>query len=135
MCLNGSCTGANTGNTGDTCTFDGDCRLAFISGSATRECVPPYRADGGPSGWLGGYCSNAGCGSFINCPGSTASCGSDGFCYRGCLVAGSGQDTCRAGYVCADELTVDGGTFPLCIPDCRVAGCRLGTCGLLGYCQ
>jgi hypothetical protein len=135
VCLNGGCSGANTGNTGDTCTFDGDCRLALVSGGATRDCVPPYLPDGGFSGWLGGYCSNDGCSSFLNCPGTTASCGSDGFCYQGCVPSGAGQGNCRAGYVCDDDLTVDGGTFALCIPDCRLAGCEVGTCNALGYCQ
>jgi hypothetical protein len=135
VCLNGGCSGANTGNTGDTCTFDGDCRLALVSGGATRDCVPPYLPDGGFSGWLGGYCSNDGCSSFLNCPGATASCGSDGFCYQGCVPSGAGQGNCRAGYVCDDDLTVDGGTFALCIPDCRLAGCEVGTCNALGYCQ
>lgn len=138
FCSNGQCTGANTGDTGSTCAVNADCKEAILGG-ATRECVPPYRADGGASGWPGGYCSNAGCDSFVDCPGTTGSCGRDGFCYATCLAVGLGQSNCRPGYVCSDALTVDGGTFALCIPDCRnpgFAGCGPGrTCGLLGYCN
>lgn len=138
FCSNGQCTGANTGDTGSTCAVNADCKEAILGG-ATRECVPPYRADGGASGWPGGYCSNAGCDSFVDCPGTTGSCGRDGFCYATCLAVNIGQSNCRPGYVCSDALTVDGGTFALCIPDCRnpgYAGCGPGrTCSLLGYCN
>ncbi len=138
FCSSGQCTGANTGDTGATCAFNADCKEAILGG-ATRECVPPYRPDGGASGWPGGYCSNAGCDSFVDCPGTTGSCGRDGFCYSTCVGANLGQSNCRPGYVCSDALTVDGGTFALCVPDCRnpgYAGCGSGrTCGLLGYCN
>ncbi len=123
-------------------TVPADCRLAFITGSAVRDCVAPYLPDGGPSGWPGGYCSNDGCTSFVNCPGTLGSCGADGFCYQSCVPGGLGQGNCRPGYVCSDELTVDGGTFALCVPDCRnpgFAGCGLispgSTCNALGSCQ
>lgn len=138
FCSNGQCTGANTGDTGATCAFNADCKEAILGG-ATRECVPPYRADGGASGWPGGYCSNTGCDSFVDCPGTTGSCGRDGNCYATCLIANLGQSNCRPGYVCSDALTVDGGTFALCVPDCRnpgYAGCGAGrSCNPLGYCN
>ncbi|MBL8922805.1 MAG: hypothetical protein JNJ54_28405 [Myxococcaceae bacterium] len=137
FCSAGACTGANTGDTGATCTFNADCKEALLGG-ATRECVPPYRPDGGPSGWPGGYCSNSGCDSFLDCPGTTGSCGIDGYCYNTCFPANLGQGNCRPGYVCSDDLTVDGGTFALCVPDCRnpgYAGCGPGrTCSPLGSC-
>lgn len=138
FCSSGQCTGANTGDTGATCAVNADCKEAILGG-ATRECVPPYRADGGASGWPGGYCSNSGCDSFVDCPGTTGSCGRDGNCYATCLGANLGQSTCRPGYVCSDTFTVDGGTFALCIPDCRNAGhagCGIGrSCNPLGYCN
>ncbi|MDP3231755.1 MAG: hypothetical protein Q8N26_03180 [Myxococcales bacterium] len=138
FCQAGACTGANTGDTGATCTVSADCKVAFLGGAA-RECVGPYNPDGGPSGWPGGYCSNSGCDSFLDCPGATGSCSNDGFCYNTCFPANAGQGNCRPGYVCSDAQTVDGGTFPLCLPDCRNPGSRwcgpTGTCGALGYCQ
>jgi hypothetical protein len=138
FCSAGACTGANTGDTGATCTVDADCKEAFLGGAA-RDCVPPYRPDGGPSGWPGGYCSNAGCISYLDCPGTTGSCGADGYCYNTCFPANLGQGNCRPGYVCSNDLTVDGGTFALCVPDCRnpgFAGCGPGgTCTPLGYCR
>jgi hypothetical protein len=128
----GGCTGANTGDTGDTCSVSADCKVAILSAGTTRDCVPPYRPDGGSSGWPGGYCSNIGCTSYLQCPGTNASCGDDDACYVTCLIAG-GQSNCRPGYICSYQLVRDGGTFPLCQPDCRNAGSTY--CGAFGTCS
>jgi hypothetical protein len=61
--------------------------------------------------------------------------GNVSFCGRSCPSPGTGQSTCRTGYVCA--FATGSMTAGFCLPDCRTAGClNGGTCNVTtGYCQ
>jgi hypothetical protein len=100
-------------------------------GTSTGEPQSCLAPDGG-FGFRGGYC--------------IPQCNQDGTCIAGtcldlglmtpngnCLAncTGTGQGTCRAGYVCSPLRFVDGGLVPwgVCFRDCRNAGatCPMGS--------
>ncbi len=105
-------------------------------------CIPETTADGGSSGFMGGYCT-------AECDDS-AHCSADGgaicvtfednlnACLQACASPGAGQSSCRAGYVCLTLTNSDGGASPrgICGPTCDLTGCDVGQiCLANGYCK
>lgn len=126
------------GRTGDTCANDGDCQ---VPDGSIADCIPPVLLDGGPSGWTGGYCSRFGCQVDGECsPDGGAGCfqlsGGASACFQKCPMAGAGQSTCRAAYVCQGYRLGDGGPSVdgICQRACTAVGapaCPMGlTCNM-----
>jgi hypothetical protein len=138
-CVGGQCFSLNTGGDGGPgapCTADTDC-IAGDPFFNTSSCILATGADGGSSGWPGGYCSQS---CFIQgCPDNGLCIGFS--CYESCPAPGSGRSTCRNGYVCAHQTDADGGQLGppgFCYPDCHNTGVTCDTglfCNQLGYCQ
>lgn len=128
--------------TGSPCTDVSQCGGADDGFFGTKTCIKPTLTDGGASGYLGGYCSPSCLEVFtpLACPSTSDYC--NGFnCYQGCPAPGSGQSTCRSGYVCANARFSDGGIEPnsaRCIPNCNNAPayqCGSKVCLSSGYCS
>lgn len=128
---------------GAACATDVQCQSPPIDGL----CIRSSQSDGGPSPYLGGYCT-APCDDSSHC--STdggAACfllgsGSNqlALCLRLCEAPGQGPSSCRFGYLCRGVQQLDGGQAPkgVCWPSCLNAGasCPTGTlCQPSGYCQ
>jgi hypothetical protein len=130
---------------GAACAFDAEC------GSApgfcfTQQQPPPV----GNTGYVGGACAQPCTGSMSTCPSGSA-CVTESFggmfggpsialsnCRQTCASPGSGQSTCRVGYVCAQNPNVSS-LQGYCKPSClnpSAPRCPSGmTCGTNGVCQ
>ncbi|MBX5484088.1 MAG: hypothetical protein IRZ16_19865 [Myxococcaceae bacterium] len=102
--------GTGDGGVGDPCMTGSDC-----SGGLCLTLMT--------DGFAGGYCSQT-CSDTVACP-AGSSCGFDPrHCLEDCPDAGTGQSTCRTGYVC-DAFLIDdpakdpfqGSCFPACTDD------------------
>lgn len=135
---------------GDDCAQDSDCQNPPANGGFCFS----ETFDGGPTGFVQGYCS-------AECTEDPSVCSADGgaicitfgtgtpgqeisLCQRVCNGPTTGQGDCKSGYVCEGytERLADGGTQPsatgICRPSCANpgAGCPAGlTCDGLGYCK
>lgn len=123
---------------GGACETVGDCMFS-VATNCRRETM-----DGGSTGWAGGYCTATclvligfSCPDYAYCnnPGSL----SLGTCEALCTNSGSGQSTCRPGYVCERLRSVDAGdNRGICVRNCHNAAGICGTtqtCNSLGYCN
>ena len=80
------------------------------------------------------------CGDGGSCFSLTSGSSSFSACLGLCSGPGTGQGSCRTGYVCDSYVIADGGTSPdgICWPDCHNPGrsCGAGgTCSDAGYCE
>ncbi len=105
---------------GSPCTTQAACRNPPDNG----ECILATGADGGSTGYTGGYCS-AGCDAtgdeHCGAGGLCVAFQSGSYCMRQCSNPLGGQGTsCRTGYVCGSLKSADGGMSPngLCEPRC-----------------
>jgi hypothetical protein len=122
---------------GRPCAGDPECRSPPDDGL----CLFDSLSDGGPSPFLGGYCS-APCDSSSHCSldggAKCISFAGFGVCVAGCNAPQQGQADCRASYVCRPIREVDGGILPdgFCWPRCDNpgAGCGALSCQPTGYC-
>lgn len=122
---------------GQACGLDSTCQNPPDDG----VCLTDTLSDGGPSAFVGGYCS-APCddGNHCSVDGGAlcVSLGTIGACAQTCGAPMQGQGGCRSSYVCRSIRSgPDGGNLPIgfCWPSCQVAGCSVGTCQSSGYCQ
>lgn len=111
--------------TGASCTGTGQCYQPIL-GSA--ECR---------TSWPGGYCTGTCllteqvCGGFLGL--ASGWCTAAGECLQDCAGAGTGQSTCRTGYVC--DFSNGAGSQGVCVPKCQQVACAAGTCNASGYCR
>lgn len=128
---------------GAQCGDDSECQNPPSDGL----CLPSTQLDGGPTPYVGGYCT-APCDDSSHCSADGgAGCvliGSGGAaiaaCLRLCDGPNAGPSSCRTGYLCRGIRQPDGGTAPkgVCWPSCLNVGasCPTGTtCQANGYCQ
>jgi hypothetical protein len=114
-------------------------------GATAGFCLTATQPDGGPSGWVNGYCEGtsvtpAGCGLAYVCFTGAGCLG-----FEPCPVGDvdAGQVTCHTGYVCEDLSRIFTnasalGPDPACVPNCHNAGwnCQPSTkCVDAGYCR
>ena len=142
-CSSRACVGnpPSSGLPAAACTTDNGCLTG--TGTSTGEpqsCILPINpADGGPSGWVGGYCNPA-CAAG-KCPAGTClGIFGGSYCMGNCTGPGTGRGSCRVSYVCEGITFSDGGApaYGVCFPDCHNAGggcIAPATCNTLGYCQ
>ncbi len=107
--------------TGLSCTTRAEC---VTPAGSVADCFSATLPDGGPTAYPGGYCSRVGCSLDEECaPDGSAVClarPSDTACVRRCAIPGSGQNSCRPGYVCrpyqlgTGEVATDGYCGPRC---------------------
>ncbi len=111
-------------STGSTCTSSTQC---YQSVFGTAECR---------TSWPGGYCTGTcllteqACGGILF---NAGWCTAAGECLLECAGAGTGQSTCRTGYVC--DFSNGAGSQGVCIPRCQQVGCTSGSCNTAGYCR
>lgn len=129
---------------GDPCMNNSACQAPY---RATATCTSSTQADGGPTGWTDGYCTRLSCLTAYDCSqDGGGEClttqASFSSCFRTCTSPGTGQSTCRNGYVCEELPADDGGTLShgFCDRACTAAGapeCPSGkTCEIsTGYCK
>ncbi|MHB8874696.1 MAG: hypothetical protein ACYC8T_13490 [Myxococcaceae bacterium] len=133
--------GAPADKIGRACTLDSQCQNPPANGF----CFPPA-FDGGTTGYLNGYCSapcssNPSCGDGGVCVAVSFGPQSVNLCHAVCPGAGTGQSTCRPGYLCDGPLTPSpdaGFGRGACRPSCLNSslGCPWGTvCQATGYCR
>jgi hypothetical protein len=115
-----------SGQTGDPCTRNTDCRNSNFAGSNRGVCTKITFRSSGSITWPGGYCQspcrpnkNAMDGTNPDCPGDTAICagaGTTGQCVVGCTQVSD----CRDGYVCAYAFAgvTTAGCLPLADSEC-----------------
>jgi hypothetical protein len=137
-CTSQTCTDTpvtTDGGSGDPCVDVTQCQgsLKGLGGN----CISEFTADGGPSGYPGGYCSSVCLSLIFDCPDAPQGLCRGTNCVGRCSGAGTGRGTCRQGYVCAVLTTGDPGGY--CTPNCNNAGRNCGTgqttCRANGYCQ
>lgn len=111
--------------------------------TSSAQCRPPQNAfclPENPTGFPGGLCT-AQCGAMSPC--ATGECvtetvfgSAQSSCRASCASPGSGQSTCRLGYVC---VGIAAGGTGYCRPTCSgggLAACPNGQqCGDAGYCN
>jgi hypothetical protein len=138
-----------TTQTGQPCLSVADCAFPPTTGFCFQETTTT-----GSSGFIGGYCSADCLGALFRSTDADAFCGTnsrcivDGVdgsgnpnsasCYSQCAGPGSGQSTCRAGYICSSLTQADGGveSTGICYIPCQFTVCATGTtCTDAGYCQ
>ncbi|MFO0598371.1 MAG: hypothetical protein U0228_23905 [Myxococcaceae bacterium] len=111
--------------TGSSCTAANQCYQPILG---TAECRTT---------WPGGYCTGScllteqACGGFLSL--ATGWCTPAGECLQDCANPGTGQSSCRTGYVCDYSNGV--GSQGVCIPRCQQVACASGTCNASGYCR
>jgi hypothetical protein len=111
--------------TGSSCTGAGQCYQPLLG---TAECR---------TAWPGGYCTGTClltqqvCGGFLGL--ASGWCTPAGECLQDCTNAGTGQSTCRSGYVC--DFSNGAGSQGVCVPRCQQVACTSGTCNGAGYCR
>ncbi len=111
--------------TGASCSTSTQCYQPLLG---TAECR---------TSWPGGYCTGTCllteqvCGGFLGL--STGWCTPQGSCLEDCANAGTGQSTCRSGYLCDYSNGV--GSQGVCVPRCQQVSCASGTCNAAGYCR
>jgi hypothetical protein len=128
---------------GDMCSDDTQCMNPPDDGFCATSTLP----DGGPSPWVGGYCT-APCvdGSHCSTDGGatcvvvTSGAEQAAACLHTCDAPNQGPSSCRTGYLCRGLRQTDGGLAAkgVCLPSCLNVGavCPLGTtCQTSGYCQ
>jgi len=159
-CANGCCSGgqcvAGTANTAcgtggaacASCTSPAQCNASqtcsatdLPSGSSCTSSPQCYQPVLGTAEcrttWPGGYCTgtclltNQVCGGFLGL--STGWCTPAGECLQDCANAGTGQSTCRTGYVC--DFSDGAGSQGVCVPKCQQVACTSGLCNAAGYCR
>ncbi len=118
---------------GSPCTEDGECSDA-LGTRGGGACLLAKGPDG-KTGWDQGYCTT-GCSETLPCPVSAACV--EGTCLALCSAPGSGQGSCRNGYVCHPQ-TLEHATsrFGYCVPTCIDSGFTCPSkerCNALGYC-
>lgn len=132
-CTAGACVPTTGSDAGSTTLPNGS---ACMQGSPCEgQCVAAQ------AGYPGGYCT-AQCGPGGTC--NTGICVTDSVfgqmvstCRGTCTGAGTGQGSCRQGYVCTLAPT-PGALVGYCRPDCNngnLAMCPSGACLPSGYCQ
>lgn len=111
--------------TGSTCTSTSQCYQPILG---TAECR---------TSWPGGYCTGTCllteqvCGGFFGL--ASGWCTPNGECLLDCTNPGTGQSTCRTGYVCDYSNGV--GSQGVCVPRCQQVACTAGSCNAAGYCR
>lgn len=144
QCNGGNCTGSGTGGGsgggtgGGTGGGGGTTATKGIGDACTAgsECISGTCSGGR---FTGGYCTQP-CTTNANCP-AGAACGNDpndssGFtksCLKTCATAPTNPGTCRTGYVCDKQPSVDGES-PVCTPACVSGQCSTNTCDSRGFC-
>jgi hypothetical protein len=144
-----------TASAGSACTTDEQCGQPIDDGGSF-VCIKEQLPDGGPSGFIGGYCEGD-CTLAVD----DSFCGPGGTCLptlgptdgRGPTVAWVCQGKCAfpvpdggssamydAGVVCRDQYVCNqfnNATFGTCDPNCNNAGaaCAQGVCGDAGSCN
>lgn len=112
--------------TGSPCTATSECYQPILGSAECRTSWPG-----------GGYCTGTClltervCGGFF--AGASGWCTPLGQCLQDCTSPGSGQSTCRTGYVCDYSNGV--GSQGVCLPRCQSVACATGTCNTSGYCR
>jgi hypothetical protein len=122
---------------------DGGAPVGLPAGSACTNNGPPCDGFCLPeqmSGYPGGYCTGT-CSAMQPCVSGV--CVSESVfgmtvssCRSACAAPGTGQSTCRTGYVCT--AVSPGSTMGFCRPDCnkgQLASCTSGQCQSNGYCM
>ncbi|MBE2252642.1 MAG: hypothetical protein IAE78_24130, partial [Myxococcus sp.] len=112
--------------TGAPCATASQCYSGTFSPATCRATWP-----------TGGYCTSSclldgyDCGGLpIIAPGYCVS----GTCLQKCAAPGTGQSTCRTGYVC--DFSGGSGSQGVCLPRCQSIPCGAGsTCQPSGYCR
>ena len=159
-CANGCCSGGTcvtgTSNTAcgtrgvacASCTSPAQCNANQVcsatdlatgsSCTATTQCYQPVLGTAEcRTAWPGGYCTgtclltNQVCGGFFGF--GTGWCTPAGVCLEECTSAGTGQSTCRTGYVC--DFSSGAGSQGVCVPRCQQVACAAGACNAAGYCR
>jgi hypothetical protein len=125
QCQNAVCTDAPR-PTGAPCTMSSQCYEPSVAVATCRATWPN-----------GGYCSSTCLIEGFECGGlpivGPGLCVSN-TCLEKCSAPGTGQSTCRSGYVC--DFSGGAGSQGVCLPRCQSIACGTGrTCQATGYCR